>query len=74
MSLTSLKTNLSLSGNRRANETAPCIRIHYQVDGQDGFFHMFRSTNLRFFNNMAIYIKTPEEINGKSGLFKNSKI
>lgn len=26
-----------------------------------GFFHMFRTTNLRFFNNMAIVIKTDEE-------------
>ncbi len=26
-----------------------------------GYFHMFRATNLRFFNNMAIVVKTDEE-------------
>ncbi|XP_077289295.1 phosphatidylinositide phosphatase spermathreecae isoform X2 [Arctopsyche grandis] len=62
MSLTSLKSNLSLSGPRKPTENNPCIRIHYKIDGNDGFFHMFRSTNLRFFNNMAIYIKTAEEM------------
>lgn len=26
-----------------------------------GYFHMLRSTNLRFFNNMAVVAKTDEE-------------
>ncbi|XP_018048606.1 PREDICTED: phosphatidylinositide phosphatase SAC2 isoform X1 [Atta colombica] len=38
-----------------------CIRINYKVNGDYGYFHMFRSTNLRFFNNMAVVIKTEEE-------------
>lgn len=38
-----------------------CIRISYKVNGEYGYFHMFRSTNLRFFNNMAVVIKTEEE-------------
>ncbi|XP_012222775.2 phosphatidylinositide phosphatase SAC2 isoform X1 [Linepithema humile] len=38
-----------------------CIRINYKVNGEYGYFHMFRSTNLRFFNNMAVVIKTEEE-------------
>ncbi|XP_016841038.1 phosphatidylinositide phosphatase SAC2 isoform X1 [Nasonia vitripennis] len=43
------------------NKNHYCIRIHYKVAGDCGYFHMFRSTNLRFFNNMAIVIKTEEE-------------
>ncbi|XP_058798092.1 phosphatidylinositide phosphatase SAC2 isoform X2 [Phymastichus coffea] len=43
------------------NKNYYCIRIHYKVNDDCGYFHMFRSTNLRFFNNMAIIIKTDEE-------------
>lgn len=39
-----------------------CLRINYTVDGQDGFFHMFRSANIRFFNNVVEVIKTHEDI------------
>ncbi|BFF92514.1 phosphatidylinositide phosphatase SAC2 [Drosophila madeirensis] len=39
-----------------------CLRLNYSVDGQEGYFHMFRSANLRFFNNMAYVIKTQEEL------------
>ncbi|KAH8409727.1 hypothetical protein KR222_002853 [Zaprionus bogoriensis] len=39
-----------------------CLRLNYSVDGQEGYFHMFRSANLRFFNNAAYAIKTPEEL------------
>ncbi|KAK6633081.1 hypothetical protein RUM43_012824 [Polyplax serrata] len=39
-----------------------CIRIHYVVAGEEGYFHMFRSTNLRFFNNMTVVIKSTEEM------------
>lgn len=38
-----------------------CVRINYKVVNECGYFHMFRSTNLRFFNNMAVVIKTEEE-------------
>lgn len=38
-----------------------CIRINYKVNGGTGYYHMFRSTNLRFFNNMAVVIKNEEE-------------
>ncbi|KAJ8686238.1 hypothetical protein QAD02_022032 [Eretmocerus hayati] len=44
------------------NKSHFCIRIHYKVDEECGYFHMFRSTNLRFFNNMAVVIRTDEEI------------
>ncbi|XP_076301293.1 phosphatidylinositide phosphatase spermathreecae isoform X2 [Lasioglossum baleicum] len=37
-----------------------CIRINYKVGNESGYFHMFRSTNLQFFNNMAV-VKTEEE-------------
>ncbi|KAL5284388.1 INPP5F family protein [Megaselia abdita] len=39
-----------------------CLRLNYSVDGQDGYFHMFRSANIRFFNNVVEVIKTQEEI------------
>ncbi|KAG7200666.1 hypothetical protein KM043_001219 [Ampulex compressa] len=38
-----------------------CVRINYKMGTEYGYFHMFRSTNLRFFNNMAVVIKTEEE-------------
>ncbi|KAG5890101.1 hypothetical protein JTB14_026472 [Gonioctena quinquepunctata] len=37
------------------------IRINYKVNGISGYYHMFRSTNFRFFNNMAVVIKNLEE-------------
>ncbi|KAM7363819.1 phosphatidylinositide phosphatase spermathreecae isoform 2-T2 [Cochliomyia hominivorax] len=39
-----------------------CLRINYTIDGVEGYFHMFRTANIRFFNNMAYPIKTAEEI------------
>ncbi|XP_071541737.1 phosphatidylinositide phosphatase SAC2 isoform X2 [Panulirus ornatus] len=39
-----------------------CIRFNYLVDGQSGFLQMFRSMNIRFFNNMAITIRSEEEM------------
>lgn len=37
------------------------VRFHYCINEQSGYFHMFRSTGTRFFNNMAIPIRTREE-------------
>jgi len=47
-----------------------CIRIHYQQrddngDMEPGFFHIFRSSNLRFFNNLAVAINSEDEATGK---------
>lgn len=42
-----------------------CLRINYSVDDLDGYFHMLRSPNIRFFNNVAVVIKTNEEVVGK---------
>lgn len=42
-----------------------CIRLNYAVDGADGYFHMFRSANIRFFNNVAIVINTQDEVMGE---------
>lgn len=39
-----------------------CIRLNYTVNGVDGYFHMFRSPNIRFFNNVAVVIKKNEEM------------
>ncbi|XP_043672998.1 phosphatidylinositide phosphatase SAC2 isoform X2 [Vespula pensylvanica] len=43
------------------NKHYHCVRISYKMGTEYGYFHMFRSTNLRFFNNMAVVIKTAEE-------------
>lgn len=43
------------------NKSFYCIRLNYKVNGVTGYYHMFRSTNLRFFNNMAVAIKNEEE-------------
>ena len=45
----------------RYNKLSYCIRLHYSVNGQSGYFHMFRPTNTRFFNNMAIPVRTPQD-------------
>ncbi|CAG9858735.1 unnamed protein product [Phyllotreta striolata] len=37
------------------------VRINYKLNGADGYYHMFRSTSFRFFNNMAVVIKSVEE-------------
>lgn len=39
-----------------------CLRINYSSDGINHFNHMLRSASLRFFNNVALVIKTQEEI------------
>jgi hypothetical protein len=38
-----------------------CFRVQYRVGGEAGYHHMFRSTNLRFFNNVAMEIKSEED-------------
>jgi len=38
-----------------------CFRLQYRVGQEQGFHHMFRSTNLRFFNNIATEIKSEDE-------------
>ncbi|GBM86366.1 Phosphatidylinositide phosphatase SAC2, partial [Araneus ventricosus] len=48
-----------------------CLRLHYSVYGQSGYFHMFRSTNTRFFNNMAVPIKSEEEAAGNLSNCRN---
>lgn len=50
--------------------TAPmCIRLSYKTEDSDNeFYHMFRSANLRFFNNVAVVIKTKEEMLGTNAL------
>lgn len=38
-----------------------CIRINYKMHNSDGYYHMFRSASLGFFNNMPVVFKTSEE-------------
>lgn len=42
-----------------------CIRIHYTHNGDNGYFHTFRTTNTRLFNNIVITIKNEEEAKGE---------
>jgi hypothetical protein len=53
-------------GRKSTSEPMYCIRIHYLHNGEAGYFHMFRSTSLRFFNNMAVVINTKDEMIGKT--------
>uniref|UniRef100_A0A146LP15 Phosphatidylinositide phosphatase SAC2 n=2 Tax=Lygus hesperus TaxID=30085 RepID=A0A146LP15_LYGHE len=39
-----------------------CLRFRYKIDSNCVYSHTFRSSNLRFFNNVAIVIKTEEEM------------
>lgn len=39
-----------------------CIRLNYMMEGVDGYFHMFRSPNIRFFNTTAVPLKKNEEL------------
>lgn len=41
-----------------------CLRINYSMNGMDQYYHMLRSASIRFFNNVAVVIKAPEEIMG----------
>lgn len=52
-------------GRKSSVEPVVCIRLNYLYKNESGYFHMFRSTSLRFFNNMAVVIKTKDEMIGK---------
>ncbi|KAL0861019.1 hypothetical protein ABMA27_009543 [Loxostege sticticalis] len=49
-------------GRKSSGEPVVCIRFHYTHNNEAGYFHMFRSTSLRFFNNMAVVINTKDEM------------
>nr|XP_018902159.1 PREDICTED: phosphatidylinositide phosphatase SAC2 isoform X3 [Bemisia tabaci] len=39
-----------------------CLRIQYNIGNGQMYYHTFRSTNIRFFNNVTSIIKSPEEM------------
>lgn len=43
-------------------ESHLCIRIYYKNANNEECIHMFRSSNLRFFNNVAFVIRTKDEV------------
>lgn len=51
----------SASSLFKSNKGHYCVRLNYKVNDVAGYYHMFRSTNLRFFNNMAVVIRNEEE-------------
>lgn len=67
--VTSIEFGLSPSGASKMFQSTvanyPCIRLNYAMDDVDGYFHMFRSPNIRFFNNMALVIRTQDEVVGE---------
>jgi len=38
-----------------------CFRVLFKVDGDEGYHHMMRSTNLKFFNNVVSAISSEDE-------------
>ncbi|XP_047539879.1 phosphatidylinositide phosphatase SAC2 isoform X3 [Vanessa atalanta] len=62
--LGTLDSSATIFGVGRKSNTEPvhCIRINYLYNNESGYFHMFRSTTLRFFNNMAVVINTKDEM------------
>jgi hypothetical protein len=53
-----------LAGNSNNQTLVPNIKINFKQDGRT-CVHEFRSSNMRFFNNVAIPIQQPEEMHGK---------
>ena len=57
----------SFSFGRSNMRNEHSVRLWYRMPSEDasaadsGYFHMFRSTNLRFFNNMAVVVRTEDE-------------
>ena len=51
----------SSSSSRGTPLVSYALRLHYSIAEQTGYYHVFRSTGTRFFNNMAIPIRTREE-------------
>ncbi|KAM7249356.1 hypothetical protein ACFE04_019842 [Oxalis oulophora] len=52
------------SSPSKSPQSAPIFTLHYCPDAQNPSFvlqHSFKSTNLRFFNNIAVAIKSDEE-------------
>lgn len=60
-SLFSHRVNFRVAGFHDKTRAKFCIRLFYNVNGTSGYFHMFKPTETRFFNNMTIPIRTPEE-------------
>ena len=40
---------------------AHCFRVQYRVNGEEGYHHMMRSTNMKFFNNVVSVMNSEEE-------------
>lgn len=51
------------SGAHSQPNRIPTLRINYTSSGKNQF-HQFRSSNMRFFNNVCVPIHQPEEMLG----------
>ncbi|CAG0884671.1 unnamed protein product [Darwinula stevensoni] len=51
----------------------PLLRINYLHLGEPGYFHQFRSSYLRFFNNTTVVIQSQEEKFGEFALISGMK-
>jgi hypothetical protein len=50
----------------RNKKSFDILRIYYRINNESGYFHSFRASNYRFFNNLVISIKTEDELTGKN--------
>lgn len=53
--------NMQMFSSIKSIKQSYCIRLHYLYNSSTGYFHAFRSSNIRLFNNMAIPIKTADD-------------
>ncbi|XP_075229040.1 phosphatidylinositide phosphatase spermathreecae isoform X2 [Lycorma delicatula] len=58
----SLSLNIFKGRSSKNSGLHYCLRLNYTVNGTPGYYHMFRSTNLRFFNNVAVVIRNEDEM------------
>ncbi|CAG0920228.1 unnamed protein product [Notodromas monacha] len=54
------------SSNSTQNDSQPylrhtVLRLSYKFRGESGFYHQFRASNFRFFNNVPLLMKSEEE-------------
>ncbi|XP_040570246.1 phosphatidylinositide phosphatase SAC2 [Lepeophtheirus salmonis] len=60
------KDTFNLPSFRTKRRDEHCIRVHYKMRNESGeedlgYFHSFRSTNLRFFNNVPVTVTSEDE-------------
>lgn len=52
---------MQLFSSIKSYKQSYCVRIHYLHNSSTGYFNVFRPSNIRIFNNLAISIKSPDD-------------